>query len=368
MSILGIDASRAAAARKTGTEWYAYHVIEELKKIVPERHRVILYSAEPLEGESGRLPRHWENLVLAWPPRRLWTQARLSWEMFRRPPDVLFAPAHTLPLICPEKTATVIHDVAFMAGPEWYGFFERLYHRWAARWALWRADSLLTVSEFSKREISAYFGAAADEIAVAHLGADAACRPVAAPQARETAARYGVPKGKPYFLFVGRLERKKNIAGLLRAFEFVAAKHSDAYLLLVGKRGFGFDESLSGADRVVEAGYVCAEDVPALYSGAIALVFPSWYEGFGIPVLEAWACGTPVIAAEAGSLPEVAGAAALFADPGNPEAIALAMSRLLGDPSERAHFARLGAERLKEFSWKKTAEAVWRALEPLLEK
>ncbi|KPJ85095.1 hypothetical protein AMJ57_04320, partial [Parcubacteria bacterium SG8_24] len=168
---IGIDASRANARQRTGTEWYAYHVIRELRDIIPDTYRVILYSKEALRDGLEDLPSHWESRVLAWPPRKLWTQLRLSWEMYRRPPDMLFVPAHALPVILPRKAVTTLHDVAFMAYPQAYRPLERIYHRFAARFAVRRAR-ILTVSEFSRREIVRYFRADEAGIRVTPLGID----------------------------------------------------------------------------------------------------------------------------------------------------------------------------------------------------
>ena len=154
-----IDASRANNEQKTGVEWYAYFVIQELKKIIPGDWQVILYSREKLKGELANLPPNWQEKVLSWPPRRLWTQVRLSLEMlrFNRHSDVvLFVPAHVLPLFCPIKTLITIHDLGGLRFPRGYSFFERFYSRFASRFALKRA-TIITPSNFVKEEIKYIF-------------------------------------------------------------------------------------------------------------------------------------------------------------------------------------------------------------------
>ncbi|MFA6603239.1 MAG: glycosyltransferase family 1 protein [Patescibacteria group bacterium] len=371
---LGIDASRANAAKRTGTEWYAFHLIQELKAVIPPSTRVVLYSKEPLRDGLENLPPNWESAVLKWPPGKFWTQLRLSWEMLRRPPTALFVPAHTLPLVLPRRSATTLHDVAFMVRKEAYTFAERLYHRFAARFAVRHAAALLTVSEFSKSEIIRFFGAKPEQIAVTPLGYDPKnCRMAESePEIAAALSRYGIRR--PYFLFVGRLEAKKNLSGLLQAFaSFIADEPRPGYqLVLVGKRGVGYDAAASehaelfGKGRVREAGYVCPEDLHFLYSGATALVLPSWYEGFGLPVIEAWACCAPVIASRVASLPEVGGDAVEYCDPAKPESIAEAMRRLAGDNSRRAELIIKGTERLENYSWRRTAELTWETLRPLV--
>ncbi len=371
--IIGIDASRANVSVRTGIEWYAYNVIQELKAVVPPTVRVALYSREPLRDGLEDLPSHWESRVLRWPPRYLWTQARLSWEMLVRRPDLLFVPAHVIPMLLPRRTVTTVHDVAFMAEPQAYGDGGRAYLRFATAQAVRRAE-LLTVSEFSKKEIIGRFNASAECIAVTPLGYDAGLyRPVPRDEAARRAATYEVHD--PYFLFVGRLERKKNLAGLLRAFHEFKEKRGPGdrtALVLVGKRGRGFAEAM-GAIKDCEAegfvhelGYVPQEDMPYLYAGATAFVFPSWYEGFGLPVIEAFACGAPVIASATASLPEIAEEAALYVDPANSASIADAMCRLADDADLRGRLIEEGLLRATRFSWRRTAELTWKTLDRTL--
>lgn len=371
--LIGIDASRANVGARTGIEWYAYNVIQELKDVIPPTVRVALYSRESLRDGLETLPPNWESRVLDWPPKYLWTQARLSWEMLVRPPDLLFVPAHVIPIVTPRHTVTTVHDVAFMVEPQAYGDGGRAYLRFFTAQAVRRAE-LITVSEFSKKEIVEHFNASPECVAVTPLGFDSALyRPVPRDEAARRAAKYDIHD--PYFLFVGRLERKKNLAGLLRAFhEFKerSGPQDRTALVLVGKRGRGFAEAMDvikdceAAGFVHELGYVTAEDLPYLYAGAVAFVFPSWYEGFGLPVIEAFACGTPVIASSAASLPEVAGKAALYVDPAKPDAIAEAMHRLRHDAELRGLLIEEGLNRVTHFNWRRTAELTWAALERTL--
>jgi glycosyltransferase involved in cell wall biosynthesis len=365
--VIGIDASRANSATRTGTEWYAYHLIRELKELIPDSYRVVLYSKEPLRDELSDLPDHWENRVLGWPPKYLWTQVRLAWEMMVRPPDLLFVPAHTLPLILPKQAVTTLHDVTFMVVPEAYSWKGRAYHRFAARHAVRRAAHLFTVSEFSRQEIVKWFGAEADRISVTHLSYDdTAFRPdLDMNRTLSVLDRHGV--SKPYFLFVGRLERKKNFAELVAGFRSFRESRPDWSLVLVGKRGRGADEVLGdGVEGVIETGYVSPDELPHLYAGAEAFVFPSRHEGFGIPILESFACGTPVITARNSAIPEVAGPSAYYLETNDANGIAEAMGRMADEDWMRNKLAELGSIRIKEFTWRATAEKTWGELERLL--
>lgn len=370
---IGIDASRANRKERTGVEWYAYHLIQRLKGIIPSEYRVALYTEEPLRDGLENLPPNWENRVLGWPPRRLWTQARLSWEMLRRPPDLFFVPAHVIPAITPKRTLTTLHDVAFMALKGAYRPAGKAYLTLMYRHAVSRAR-ILTVSEFSKSEIIRYFGAKADRIDVTHLGYDEErFGPATDDEIRARLNAYGVRR--PYFLFVGRLEAKKNLRGLLASFrEYKKARPNDeARLVLVGKTGYGYDaemRTMGEEERmsVVQKGYVAPDDMRHFYAGATALVFPSRYEGFGIPLLEAFACGTPVIASDVTSIPEIAGEAALYVSPNDTAGIAAAMAKVADDADLRASLIAKGAERLKAYSWQRTAERTWDVMRKMLEK
>lgn len=368
--VLGIDASRANRSVRTGVEQYAYHVIQELKHIVPDDVRVVLYSEEPLRDGLDVLPKNWESRVLGWPPRRLWTQVRLAWEMLVRPPDLLFVPAHVPPLfMLRARLVTTLHDVAFMTMPEAYSPHGRLFLWFTYQIAAWRGR-VLTVSEFSKKEIVRLFHVEPSRVTATPLAHDAALyRPGGAEAAKVVAARHGVTK--PYFLFVGRLERKKNLSGLMRAFgEYARMRpEDDVELVLVGKPGFGYAAEKKLAidagvpmGRVRELGFVPNKDMPALFTGASAFVFPSHYEGFGIPLLEAMACGAPVITSRTTALPEVAGEAAVYVRDNDVRDIAGAMKLVVDDVAARERLRDAGLRRAAEFSWAKTAERTWEVL------
>ena len=207
---IGIDASRANTVQRTGVENYAFFVIQELKKIISVEHQVFLYSREKLEEKIAQLPDHWSSNVLKTPGKKLWTQLRLSWEMLRRPTDVLFVPAHVMPLIHPKKTIAVIHDVAALRFPKSYSLFERWYNWFATKLAVKRAWKIVVPSQFTKDEILELFPVVRAEkiIVVAegydhmqfNLGIDSTV-------SAQVLVRLGI--SKPYIFFVGRLEDKK---------------------------------------------------------------------------------------------------------------------------------------------------------------
>lgn len=400
--LIGIDATQANKDRKTGTEWYAYQLIQRFKTMIPPEHRVVLYSPTPLEGALRELPPHFSSRVLKWPLGFLFNHLRLSWELLWHPVDVLFIPSHVIPLIHPSATVTTIHDVGFEEDARLYnsarlgpknpilsrglGLIVRLltlgkytnteydYHRFGARFASRHAAKIITVSEFSKRKIQEHYHVSPERITVTYHGHDDAHygRVRSEKEIQQTLSRYKI--ARPFFVYIGRLEEKKNTLNLVKAFHLFLQNNSSTHrLVLIGSEGYGYDAVRAYvrthrlAEAVVRPGYVDEEDVPAIFQAARALVFPSRYEGFGIPILHAFASGTPVIASNAASIPEVVGNAGALLDPDDVEGFARAMRRIVEDAEFRQKLIELGKERVTHFSDEKLFATTWdvlRSLEP----
>jgi glycosyltransferase involved in cell wall biosynthesis len=360
--VVGIDASRAFGARATGTERYATAVITHL--VAGDTHCFRLYfrarpNLAPPPGADVR--------VLAAP--RLWTHTRLLAEVLRDPPDVLFVPAHVLPLVAPCPSVVTVHDLGFLAYPETHTWSQRAYLGWTTRRHVRRATRLIADSAATRDDLVARYGAAPDRVTVVHLGVDAAMRAPAAAAVAPALRRSGLDPARRYVLHVGTLQPRKNLARLVRAFGRLTAAWADLDLVLVGRPGWGREDlpalahALGQSHRVHFPGYVAREDLPALYAGAAVVAVPSLYEGFGLPVLEAMACGAPVVASRASSLPEVVGDAALLFDPLDEAAMAAVLDRVLGDGVLRARLARAGMERAGGFTWERCAGATRDVLE-----
>ena len=369
---LAIDASRANVSRPTGVENYSRRVIEELKNVVPGDVRVVLYSETPLLGELAALPPNWESRVLRWPCRWFWAELRLGLEMLVRPSDVLWQPARALPFILPRRAVATVHDLGFLDFPAAYGRVNRWYQAVSA-WLAVRRASVITVSDFTASRVRDVFGSPRRGLAVTPLAVDPApFRSAAGDSAgqEERRARHGLRR--PYYLFVGRLETKKNVAGLFAAYaRLVAAWPEAPDLALAGPRGLGADDAFTALPdavrpRVRELGYVEDADLPHLLAAANALVFPSRYEGFGLPVLEAFAAGVPVVCSDAASLPEVAGEAALLVGLDDTDGLARAMRSVVEDEALRARLIAAGAARVEGYSWRRTAELTWQKMKELL--
>jgi glycosyltransferase involved in cell wall biosynthesis len=348
--VVAVDASPAVRPVATGTETYARELACRLPGAAPELD-FRFYASRP--GLVDGL----DLTVL--PGRRLWSQLRLPVELLQRPPDLFFAPSHVVPFLVRGRVLTVVHDLAFERYPEAYARGALAYLRLTTRWAERRCPRLIAVSEATARDLVELHGVDRGRIAVVPLGGSSPGRPVTKVAARRRAAALGVDR--PYVLHVGRVEPRKNQLTALAAVERLAD-------LLLVSAGPIVDEEVAGrlrtSGRCRVLGPVAAEDLEALYGAAEALVFPSLYEGFGLPVLEAMRRGLPVVTAAVSSLPEVGGEAVLYVDdPLDAEGLAAALERAL---SQRDHLRRLGRARASQFTWERTAAGVASVIRDLL--
>lgn len=367
INTIGIDISRIATNARTGTEHYTYELLAALARR-DRRTCYTLYCNQALAA----LPPLGRNFTLRRIPfPRLWTHARLSFDVALRPPDALFIPAHVLPLGAPLRrrlrTIVTIHDLGYLRFPGAHTPAQRLYLRLSTLWSARAASRLIAVSAATRDDLARLAGVPIEKIAVVHHGLSSRFRPVAEEALIAAAqARYGI--SDPYFLYVGTVQPRKNLPRLIEAFAAQwgpqrrrQTQQFAPQLVIAGKRGWLTEAierravELDVADRVHFTGYVADEDLPALFSGALAFVFPSLYEGFGMPVIEAMACGAPVLTATTSSLPEVAGDAALLVNPQDAMAIAAGLARLAEDATLRAELRSRGLARAASFSWDRCA-------------
>jgi glycosyltransferase involved in cell wall biosynthesis len=356
--LIGIDASRTVLARRTGTERYALEIIRALVAADPEQQYVLYFNQPP---PDGLLPRSKGVRWRVMPSRRFWTLGRLSLEMAQRPPDVLFVPAHSLPPILPRASVATVHDLGYVHFPGEHPPATLLLRRLSNRWSARRATRVIAISGATRDDLVQHDGVPSARISVVHHGRAPWFQPVTDHEhLAAIQARYQVDR--PYFLFVGTLQPRKNLERLLAAFDQFAATHPDTLLALVGAIGWQSERleqalaKVRARDRVRLLGYVQDDELPALYSGALALAFPSLYEGFGLPALEAMACGTPVLTSNTSSMPEVVGQAGLLVDPLNVGAIAAGLTRLADDPELRRTLSERGQQRAGLFTWERAAQ------------
>ncbi|MEO8744775.1 MAG: glycosyltransferase family 1 protein [Candidatus Dormiibacterota bacterium] len=350
MKSIAVDVSPATRAVLTGTELYTREVCSRLQGVAPElRWRFFASRARAGLGVDA--------IVI--PFRRLWSQVRLPIALASERPDLLFVPAHAIPFAWPGKALTVVHDLAFERHPDAYSFAERAYLRLTTRWAALRCPLLIAVSESTKADLVSIYGLRPDRIRVVPLGAGEPVTP-AAPASR--LAELGL-KGN-FVLQVGRIEARKNQAAALAAVEkldgvtlAVAGPETDAALAA----------KLRASPRCRVLGRVDQPTLELLYKRAGAVIVPSLYEGFGLPVLEAMARGKVVVAAKASSLPEVGGDAALYfhaaADAGQ---LAAVLEIALGDQKLRTSLARAARARARTYTWERCAAGVAEVIRELV--
>lgn len=361
--VVGIDASRAISPRPTGTETYSLRLIQALLSLNPPWRVRLYFRQAPPEGLFLQA----DLRIIPFP--RLWTHIRLSWEMTRRSPDLLFVPAHVLPLVHPRRSLVTVHDLGYRYFPQAHTRFQRVYLDLSTRWNARSAAHILADSQATRADLARMYGTPPAKVTVAYPGYDESLAPVRDPAILAAVRdRYSIPG--TYFLYLGTLQPRKNLARLVLAFSRLPTR---ATLVLAGQRGWLADDlfalirrmGLEG--RVLCPGYIRPEDRAPLFSGALAFVFPSLYEGFGLPVLEAQACGCPVICSNTSSLPEVAGDGALQVPPEDIAALADAMARLEDDPDLRRDLTERGFANLRRFSWEQCARTVLQVMARLME-
>jgi glycosyltransferase involved in cell wall biosynthesis len=367
--LIGIDASRATSAQPTGTENYSRELIRALLAL-DHKNKYRLYTRERaaekffISSHASRLAHH-ELRQIPFP--RLWTHARLSFEMLTRAPDVLWVPAHVLPLIHPRRSFVTIHDLGQVRFPGAHPPLQRAYHNAAVWWSARAASHIFADSESTRDDLTKYLRVPAEKISVVYPAYDAQLyQPIRdAAVIEKTRAKYRL--ARDYILTIGTIHPRKNYARLIEAFFKLSI--GNCQLIIVGKRGWLYNSILERAQSpnhqspITVLDYVPASDLPALISGARVFAFPSLYEGFGLPILEAQACGTPVVCAMTSALPEAAGDAALFFDPLDADAIAGAIQRALTDDALRAKLIARGFENVKRFSWETSARQILRVFQ-----
>lgn len=288
----------------------------------------------------------------------LWSSA-----LRRSGADVFFGCIGQLPLGGVGMPSVVtVHDLAIYRNPEWFPDGQWLSVQHVVPRSLRRADRVLCVSTSTARDVETFLGVPHDRVRVVPLGVDPDFSPQPPEVVAEVRRRLGLPER--FCLFVSTIEPRKNLPVLLDA---LAHLDHGLPLVLVGSTGWrarAIEAKLERASSDVRRlGSVARRDLPALYSAAVCLCHPAWYEGFGLPPLEAMACGTPVVVSDRSSLPEVVGDAGLLVDPADPGAWTAALERVLGDEELRDDLSRRGRARAESFTWARTANETWRVLQ-----
>ena len=362
MASVGINAHLLAGAggyRRAGIHHYIAGILQHMP---PVNEPPLEYTVFTRHAPSWRRP-DMHFVTSPWPTERrlvriLWEQLAWPLNAVRRELDLLHSMAFVTPLWQPCPAVVTVYDLSFLHYPEQYPPLQRLYLKTQTRRAAAHARRLIAISTSARDDIVRLFGVPAARIDVAPPGVDPAFQPY--PEAEIAAFRRRHDLPERFILHVGTLQPRKNIPTLLEA--LARLRRPEVPLILVGGKGWMYDqiftriEALGLEEEVRFAGYVADETLPLWYNAASLFVFPSLYEGFGMPVVEAMACGTPVVAADSSSIPEAAGDAALLFAPNDLEQLVSQMLAVLDNESQAATMRERGLAQAKRFSWARSGQ------------
>ena len=371
---IGVNTRLFVKGKMDGIAWYAYEVLRRMVKCHPEHEFVFFFDRNYLEEyvfEKNVRP------VVLHPQARhpllwyLFFEISLKHALKRERIDLFFSPEGFVCIGTDVPTVNIIHDINFEHFPEFLQkSHRRFYQRYFPKYAQ-RSDALVTVSEFCKRDIAETYHLPAEKIQVAGNAAAEDFFPLPETEKRKVMEKWS--DGMPYFVFVGTINKRKNVIHQLRAYEEFRKQGNETKLVFVGAKKHWDSEmehclqQMQYASDVRFTGYVSTTELNRILSSACALMYVSSFEGFGVPILEAFAAETPVITSRVTAMPEVAGDAALLVDPQDVPGISEAMRKLFTDAAFRASLIAKGKGRLLEFSWDRTTEILWNIIENQLD-
>jgi glycosyltransferase involved in cell wall biosynthesis len=368
---IAVNARLLLKGKLEGIGWFAAETLKRISRSHPEHQFLFLFD-RPFSEEfifSGNIT------PVVVPPRARHPFLWYKWFEYSVPPvlrkeraDIFFSPDGYLSLSSEVPAHAVIHDINFMHHPDFHPWLTGKYYRHFFPGFAARAGRLATVSNYSKTDICRSFGIPDDRIDVVYNGAHQVFSPL--PEDEKPAAKLEFAQGHDYFLYVGSFHKRKNICGLLLAFDiFREESGREIKLVLAGERLYRYprmDRVLAGMrfrKDVMFPGRIEPDSLRRAYGASLALVYIPWYEGFGIPVLEAMNCDTPVIASDRTSLPEVCGDAAHLVDPGDIGSVVEGMMRVASDENHRKTLTARARIRKRQFSWDRTADLLWKSIE-----
>lgn len=378
MKRIWIDGYEANVQQRLGSGQVAYELLKNIYTLDHENDYTVLLPDKPLPD----LPQERENFkykILK--PKRLWTRIALPIALFlsKNKPDVFFTPTHYLPRFCPSsiKKVVTIFDLSYLHFPEMFNKDDLYKLKNWTKYSVEEADHIITISQSTKKDLIKNYQIDKGSITVLSPGYDDKIfyQIKNIDKISEIKTKYGI--SGDYIIYAGTIQPRKNLVRLIEAFSRLHPEGVQLNLVIVGKaaglgkQGWMYEEilnkpkSLGIDDRVKFTGFVPTSDLPYLISGSIAAVQPSLYEGFGITLVEAMACGTPVLSSNVSSLPEVVGKAGLLFNPLKVDQIEVAIRTVLADKKLRIKLSKLGLAQAKKFSWKKIAKGVVKVLESI---
>ncbi len=365
--------------QKNQLEGYGHYAKEILSRMVQQHqeHEFIFVFDRPYD-EAFITSSNITAIIVSPPARHpisfyYWYNIKAPLALRKYKPDVWLQPFGFCSLGTKIPQVLIVHDLAFKHFPQFIAWHHRWFYRLFTKQFLHKATSLVTVSEFSKADIIQQYQIPADKINVVPGAARKGFQPVDGQEKEQV--KDSNADGREYFLFTGGIHPRKNLMNLLKAFSlFKKWQHSNMKLLIAGRLAWQYDdvltklESYKYRDDVVLLDYLSEEQLVKITASAYALVYPSFFEGFGLPIIEAMQSGVPVISANSSSMPEVGGEAALYADPNSPDDIAKQMLNLYKDETLRNEKVEKGRQRATAFSWDRSAEHLWQIIVRAAEK
>ncbi len=365
---IGLNAqllSLSQSYRGAGISWYIINLLKNLAQVSPDFFQYSAFlNAAAFQGQAPALQLHLSRLPTHRPI------VRIFWEQFIQPMalrqakvDLLHALAFVAPMVAPTPYVVTIYDLSFIRYPAAFRPFNRWYLSNFTAQTVKRAKAVITISESTRQDVINFLGVPPARVHSIYCGADSSFRPL--PPAEVEAFKTAQQLPNTFLLYLGTLEPRKNVDGLIRAYAQLQQQDpTTPPLFVAGGKGWYYQqifqlvESLKLTDTVHFPGYIPQDALPLWYNAATAYVYPSHFEGFGLPVLEAMACGTPVITSTASSLPEITGpnGTAQLIDPGDSQALTTAMAQVINNADLRVEMSNKGIERASHFSWQKTAQ------------
>jgi glycosyltransferase involved in cell wall biosynthesis len=357
---IGVDLLLLSQFSHTGVVTYASEIVPRMMQLIPEAEwHLYVRSKNVLAGLllKGDFRIHESR----------WMSSAWTWKLFGAPYeaskagiDLMFFPTTRVPVVKTTKSAVFVHDLGFLSHPEYLQRGTLRKTQFAMKMTARTGDLLLTNSEFTRMQFAQEYGVPKESIWATGLGYDEAVfhnGEVGEVEGRSVLARYGIKR--PYVLYLGVIQGRKNLVRLIHASEQWRQRYPDVQLVLAGKKGWNCDDVYEEAARYAEdqvklTGVIAAEDLRVVYRSAECFVLPAFYEGFGIPLIEAMACGTPVVSSGTSALPEVGGSAALYFDPHNVEEISTRVMETF-DPAVRRRMVLMGCQHCKRFTWEQCA-------------
>jgi glycosyltransferase involved in cell wall biosynthesis len=365
--IIGIDGNEANSKKRVGVNQYAYEILHALYNLKEaKKHKWIIYLSSLPLSDLPKAHAGWEYKVIA--GSKFWVIRKLMPDLWfsKVKPNVFFSPSHYTPPFLKIPTIVSIMDLGYLAFPDQFRKSDFYQLKYWGSWSMKQAAKIIAISESTKKDIISHYPWARDKVEVVYPGYDKNrfkkySRGELDPKISEIKKRYGIKKD--YILYLGTLKPSKNIEGLIEAYSLLT---TDCNLVIAGKKGWLYDsifEKVKQADlenKVIFTDYVSEEIKPYLLAGARVFVAPSFWEGFGLNVLEAMATGTPVVASKYGSLPEVVGNAGVLVNPYQSKDIAHGIQKVL---ENRTFYANKVLNQAKKFDWNKSAKKVLNVLE-----